>query len=995
MPDRIRRASDLGGGPAHLLPLVFARPREALSGARRILAAHPAPHDASIAHQVIGLVERDFGDAAAAVVELRLAVRLARRAASAPREADALAALGVALIHSGRTRAGLSRLDAAVRLATGADAARVRFRRARALWVLGRHDAALADLRRALPVLRRADDPIWTARALTLRALIRLSQGAAAAAEDDLGLAERLFATTDQAHDVAVAVHNRGLVAFRAGDLPAALAHLDDAAARYRRLGTPAPDLTADRCAVLLTAGLAREALEVADAGVRELDSLRGQATRKAELLLMAGRAALAASEPETARTRASAAGRLFAAQGRAWWAVHSRLVLLQSRLAEHRDTDLDAPVAPAPVAPAPVAPTPVAPTPVAPALSRLVAEAARTARQLEELGSPESGQAHLLAGRAALALGSPAIATRDRTGDDARMSKHPRARGGGWLERADAHLAVAARDRGRGSALVRATGWLAEALRAEAADDPQRTLEACRRGLDVLARHQLSLGGSELRAQSTARGSELAAVALRTSLRGGGARRLLEWCERWRAIALAVPAARGGPDAGLQAELVRYRGVTSRVAEAEAAGQAAPHLRRAQAGLERRIRARAMRQPGNGGAPERLLVPRLLDALGDTRMAELVDVDGRLYVLLCHRGRIRRFAAGRTAEVAAELEFAQAGLRRMALGGRAVSGQRLQELLLGPAASQLGDGPAVIVPPAWMHAMPWALLPALRPIPVSVAPSARSWLRARAVPEPVRPGQRNAAQQPEAGNATAGPGQHNATQQPEAGNAAASPGRRDAARQPEAGNVAARPDRRDAAQRPGVDVAPLYPGDVVLVAGPNLAAGPQEVAAIAKLYEQPTVLDGERATAARVLEALGGSRLAHIAAHGTFRADSPLFSALHLHDGPLTVHDFERMPAAPYRLVLSACDSARLAPSGADELLGLAAALLPLGTAAIVASVVPVDDEATSGLMQTLHRGLRAGLGPAEALCAMRADAAGDPLAVATACAFMAIGAA
>ncbi|WP_433210186.1 CHAT domain-containing protein [Dactylosporangium sp. CS-047395] len=914
MPDRIRRASDLGGGPAQLLPLVFARPREALAAARRILAAHPSPHDASIAHQVIGLVERDFGDAAAAVGELRLAVRLARRAASAPREADALAALGVALIHAGRTRAGLSRLDAAVRLATGADAARARFRRARALWVLGRHAAASADLRRALPLLRRADDPIWTARALTLRALIRLSQGAAAAAEDDLGVAERLFATTEQDHDVAVAVHNRGLVAFRAGDLPAALAHLDDAAGRYRRLGTPAPDLTVDRCGVLLTAGLAREALEVADAGVRELDSLRGQATRKAELLLVAGRAALAASDPDTARARASAAGRLFAAQGRDWWAVHSRLVLLQSRFAAHRPPSPDAP----------------APSPATPGLSRLVAEAGRIARRLEELGSPESGQAHLLAGRAALALGRPTTAAGNAlapgrptiAAGNARAVDRAWGRAVGWLARADAHLAVAARDRARGSALVRATGWLAEALRAEAAGNPQRTLEACRRGLDVLARHQLSLGGSELRAQSTARGSELAAVALRTSLRAGGARRLLEWCERWRAIALAVPAARGGPDAGLRAELVRYRGVTSRVAETEAAGQAAPHLRRAQLALERRIRAREMRQPGNGGAPERLLVPQLLEALGDTRMAELVDVDGRLYVLLCHRGRIRRFAAGRTAEVAAELEFAQAGLRRMALGGRAVHGRRLQELLLGPVARQLGDGPVVIVPPAWMHAMPWALLPALRPLPLSVAPSARSWLRARAVPEPA--------------NST-----------------------------------------------------------VVLVSGPDLAAGPQEVAAIAKLYDQPTVLDAARATAARVLDALGGSRLAHIAAHGTFRADSPLFSALHLHDGPLTVHDFERMPAAPYRLVLSACDSARLAPSGADELLGLAAALLPLGTAAIVASVVPVDDEVTAGLMQTLHRGLRAGLCPAEALCAMRADASGDPLATATACAFTAIGAA
>ena len=36
-------------------------------------------------------------------------------------------------------------------------------------------------------------------------------------------------------------------------------------------------------------------------------------------------------------------------------------------------------------------------------------------------------------------------------------------------------------------------------------------------------------------------------------------------------------------------------------------------------------------------------------------------------------------------------------------------------------------------------------------------------------------------------------------------------------------------------------------------------------------------------ATARRVLGALDGAPLAHIAAHGTFRADSPLFSSLRM----------------------------------------------------------------------------------------------------------------
>ena len=41
----------------------------------------------------------------------------------------------------------------------------------------------------------------------------------------------------------------------------------------------------------------------------------------------------------------------------------------------------------------------------------------------------------------------------------------------------------------------------------------------------------------------------------------------------------------------------------------------------------------------------------------------------------------------------------------------------------------------------------------------------------------------------------------------------------------------------------------------------------------------------------------------------------------------------------------------------------------MPLGTVALVASVVPVNDEATAGLMQRLHRGLRDGRSMAGAL--------------------------
>lgn len=75
--------------------------------------------------------------------------------------------------------------------------------------------------------------------------------------------------------------------------------------------------------------------------------------------------------------------------------------------------------------------------------------------------------------------------------------------------------------------------------------------------------------------------------------------------------------------------------------------------------------------------------------------------------------------------------------------------------------------------------------------------------------------------------------------------------------------------------------------------------------------------------------------------------------------------------------MVLSACDSGSAVHPG-DELIGLAAALLAMGTRSLVASVIPVPDVATVSLMVSLHRRLRGGSGPAAALAGAQLEAAG-----------------
>jgi CHAT domain-containing protein len=109
---------------------------------------------------------------------------------------------------------------------------------------------------------------------------------------------------------------------------------------------------------------------------------------------------------------------------------------------------------------------------------------------------------------------------------------------------------------------------------------------------------------------------------------------------------------------------------------------------------------------------------------------------------------------------------------------------------------------------------------------------------------------------------------------------------------------------------------------------------------------------------------------------------------------GPLTVSDFEQLGRAPYRLVLSSCDSGVQAPAGADELLGLVSSLLPLGTAGIVASVVPLNDDAVVPLMVSLHRYLRAGHSLAESMYDVRLDFNGDQVQQATAASLVTLGA-
>ncbi|WP_107773759.1 CHAT domain-containing protein [Nocardioides sediminis] len=179
-----------------------------------------------------------------------------------------------------------------------------------------------------------------------------------------------------------------------------------------------------------------------------------------------------------------------------------------------------------------------------------------------------------------------------------------------------------------------------------------------------------------------------------------------------------------------------------------------------------------------------------------------------------------------------------------------------------------------------------------------------------------------------------------------------------------------------------------------VFVVGPDLPTGGGEVQLVARMHDGAATLSGEGATVAGALSALDGAALAHVAAHGSFRAESPMFSSLHLADGALTVDDVHRLDRPPHRVVLPACRSGVVADVAGQDMIGFASALLGQGTAGVVASIADVDDAATVRVMVELHRGLAAGCRLDEALRDARVAAGSDAVWLATAVAFTALGA-
>jgi CHAT domain-containing protein len=156
----------------------------------------------------------------------------------------------------------------------------------------------------------------------------------------------------------------------------------------------------------------------------------------------------------------------------------------------------------------------------------------------------------------------------------------------------------------------------------------------------------------------------------------------------------------------------------------------------------------------------------------------------------------------------------------------------------------------------------------------------------------------------------------------------------------------------------------------------PPLANAGAELAGISNLY--PTadrvVFTGTSATPAAYLEANPGQyRLIHFAAHASANHISPLDSAVILarsgDDHRLYARQVVSIPLHAELVTISACRSAGAKAYAGEGLVGFAWAFLAAGARNVTAGLWEVDDASTAQLMLQLHRELRLGRTPAEAL--------------------------
>jgi tetratricopeptide (TPR) repeat protein len=129
-----------------------------------------------------------------------------------------------------------------------------------------------------------------------------------------------------------------------------------------------------------------------------------------------------------------------------------------------------------------------------------------------------------------------------------------------------------------------------------------------------------------------------------------------------------------------------------------------------------------------------------------------------------------------------------------------------------------------------------------------------------------------------------------------------------------------------------------------------------KEVAAVAAELPKTRLVIGRDATVNRFRKLASESRFVHIATHGEFRTDNPMFSSIRLSDSYLSVYDLYDLHLNAELVTLSGCGTGLSVVTSGDELLGLVRGLLYSGTKAVLLTLWDVNDQSTADFMKSFY---------------------------------------
>jgi hypothetical protein len=544
----------------------------------------------------------------------------------------------------------------------------------------GLWDRALAELTDAEQLADHADDNDKFAILLNAGTL-RLFRGELPGTRTAFNRALRHARQVARSDWVLKAAHNLGYTEFLAGNLPAALALMDEALNADADVSRGVPLL--DRSRVLVESGLIREADETLASAARIFAAER-VAQDLAETELERARCSLAVGDAPSARRLAAQARKRFRQRGNDQWRRSAELVLLQADLASGKPG------------------------------RRLIAPARRLAAELSSEGlGLQARIAGLLAAEAHLAAGELDPA---RT---ALRSLGPPRRDDPVTGRMHWHYVYARVDEVAGQ-------------RASAA-------RRIRSALDELARYQASFGSLDMRTASAVHGRRLAELDVALALEARRAAAVFTAAERARAVSSRLAPVRP-PDDPVAAELLaELRQVLESLRAVEHDKSASTPLLRKRRELERQIVARSWTVSGTGAVakPASLDQVRAELAADGQAMVTYVQAAGKLSaVVLGETATLHDLGPSapvleQVRRVRVDLDMlahptVPPGIREAVTASLRRSLESLERVLVTPLAV---DEPLVLVSTGVLGQLPWASLPSLRGRSIVVAPSATKWL--------------------------------------------------------------------------------------------------------------------------------------------------------------------------------------------------------------------------------------------------------------------------